>query len=267
MEKVLYDAIGTGYNQTRQADPFIAEQLYKSVFSKVEGLYLDIGCGTGNYTLALKEKGLRVCGIDPSEKMLEKARMRDSAVEWKKGKAENIPADDNLFDGIFGTLTLHHWSDIVAGFKELYRVLKPGGRIAFFTSDPLQMQNYWLNHYFPEMLSNSISQMPAFDMLKVAAESSGFTMLPPEKYFIRDGLKDHFLYVGKNRPELYFDETIRNGISSFTALSNITEVEKGLLELKADIDTGGFEEIKNRYDDSTGDYIFFKAQKGHDVRQ
>lgn len=267
MEKVLYDAIGTGYNHTRQADPFIAEKIYESVVSDTDGLYLDIGCGTGNYTLTIKEKGLNVCGIDPSEKMLEIARMRDRAVEWKQGKAEGIPAEDNLFDGIFGTLTLHHWSNIAAGFKELYRVLKPGGRIAFFTSDPLQMQDYWLNHYFPEMLSESISQMPAFEMLKTTAENSGFTMLSPEKYFVQDGLKDHFLYVGKNRPELYFDETIRNGISSFIALSNKSEVEKGLSELRKDLDSEKFTEIKNRYNDNLGDYLFFKAQKGHDVRQ
>ncbi len=51
-----YDAIGTNYNQTRKADPYLTEQLLKHLNPTKEGVYLDIGCGTGNYTNALREK-------------------------------------------------------------------------------------------------------------------------------------------------------------------------------------------------------------------
>ena len=76
MGGVLYNSIGTGYNNKRTADPYLTERLYENVFSGGEGLYLDIGCGTGNYTLALQNKGLELWGIDPSAKMLETAISR-----------------------------------------------------------------------------------------------------------------------------------------------------------------------------------------------
>ncbi len=261
MEKVLYNSIGDGYNSTRKADPFIAECIYKSIYTGKDKIYLDIGCGTGNYTIALNNKGLTLYGIDPSEKMLETALQRNSNITWVKGKAENIPVRDNFFGGIFGTLTLHHWTDIEKGFKELYRVLHPGGRIAFFTSAPGQMERYWLNHYFPVMMEQSIKQMPEIASLEKAAVNSGFELLSSQKYFVKDDLQDHFLYVGKNRPEIYFDNVIRHGISSFAALSNADEVDKGLAKLKEDLRTGTFQSVRESYENNEGDYFIFKAVK------
>ncbi|GEM_PF-6650513 len=65
-----------------------------------------------------------------------------------------------------------------------------------------------------------------------------------EKYFIKDDLQDCFLYVGKNNPNRYFDETIRHEISSFSSLTNIEEVKQGLSKLKNDIDNQSFDKIK-----------------------
>ena len=55
---VKYDEIGTGYNSTRQADPYLTERLLYHLQPKTDRLYLDIGCGTGNYTCTLADKGL-----------------------------------------------------------------------------------------------------------------------------------------------------------------------------------------------------------------
>lgn len=261
MEPVLYNSIGTGYNNKRAADPYLAEQLYENVASTAKSPYLDIGCGPGNYTIALQNKGLEMWGIDPSSKMLETAQAKSDTCHWILGSAENIPAGDNFFEGITGILTLHHWKDFTAAFKELYRVLKPGGKMVFFSSTPQQMENYWLNHYFRVMLRDSIVQMPSYETIAAAAVNAGFTMLPAETYSIHNNLQDHFLYVGKDRPELYFDEAVRNGISSFTSLANSKEVAEGLSQLRADIDSGNFETIRSRYNDDGGDYVFIKAIK------
>ena len=257
----IYDVIGTGYNNKRTADPYLAERLYENVVSTAKGPYLDIGCGTGNYTIALQNKGLEMWGIDPSSKMLETAQAKSDACHWALGSAENIPAGDNFFEGITGILTLHHWKDFTAALKELYRVLKPGGKMVFFSSTPQQMENYWLNYYFKVILQDSIVQMPSYETIAAAAQNAGFKMLPSEPYFIQDSLQDHFLYVGKNRPELYFDEAVRNGISSFASLANVNEVAEGLSRLRADIDNGTFEGVRSRYNDAGGDYVFIKAIK------
>ena len=56
-------------------------------------------------------------------------------------------------------------------------------------------------------------------------------------------LTDLFLYAGKNRPELYFDEGFRNGISSFREYAG-AEVPDGLARLRADLDSGRWQAIR-----------------------
>jgi SAM-dependent methyltransferase len=259
--KVLYDNIGSGYNATRQADPYIAEKLFQLLFAQSGKLYMDLGCGTGNYTIALANKGLNFHGVEPSGKMLDIAKSRNSAITWHLGTAEQIPANDGQFDGAIATLTIHHWADLKESSQEIYRVLKNNTKLVIFTATPQQMKGYWLNHYFPKMLMDSILQMPGFNNIKEAAEEAGFIIANTEKYFIPDDLEDHFLYVGKNRPELYLDEEVRKGISSFSALANAGEVKQGLEELYSDIKHNRFQDIKEQYNNDLGDYLFITIQK------
>ncbi len=256
-----YNEIGTDYNSTRKADLFLTNKLIKHLSPRKNGIYLDIGCGTGNYTNELEKYGLRLIGIDPSEKMLEKARLKNSNVDWKLGTAENIELSDNSVDGVIGSLTIHHWTDLKKGFSELHRVLKPDGRIVIFTSTPKQMKGYWLNHYFPKMLEESIDQMPSIDKVEEAMTRSNIAIVEYEKYYIQPDLQDKFLYCGKQNPDLYFDEQIRNGISSFSSLANRTEVEQGLTNLKSDIDSGKINTIIDSYDNDLGDYLYIIGKK------
>jgi ubiquinone/menaquinone biosynthesis C-methylase UbiE len=259
--KPIYDIIGTTYNTTRQADPYIAGRLLYFLNPHPSGLYLDIGCGTGNYTIALANNGLNFVGVEPSEEMLIEARKRSEAIRWLKGTAELIPADVNKFDGIIATLTIHHWANLLKSFNELARVIKPGGRFVIFTATPHQMGHYWLNHYFSQMLQVSISKMPAFEVIKNELAGAGFVISATEKYFVQDDLQDTFLYAGKNKPQIYLDEAVRKGISSFAALANAEEVCIGLLKLQSDLEGGKFIDIKNSYNNDLGDYLFIVAEK------
>ncbi len=261
-QNVLYDIIGTGYNSTRQADPYITDKLFQFLSPQADGLYLDIGCGTGNYTIALANKGLSFYGVEPSEEMLKTARLRDSNIKWFNGKAESLPFSDNMFGGVIATLTVHHWTDLEKAFGEIYRVLKQDGKLVIFTATPEQMEGYWLNHYFPKMLEDSIVQMPSFESIKDAASCAGLIIEGTEKYFIRDDQKDLFLYAGKNKPELYLDDDIRKGISSFAALANAAEVKQGICILKEDMDSGKLKEVKAKYENDQGDYLFIIGQRG-----
>ena len=260
-KKEKYDQIGLHYNHTRQADPYLVERLFHHLNPQKGSQYLDIGCGTGNYTIALHRKGGAFTGVDPSEEMLKKARLQCDSIEWKQGKAEALPLEDNTADGIIASLTLHHWTDLNDGFRELSRVLKPGGRIVIFTSTPEQMQGYWLNSYFPKMLEDSMVQMPAYAVVEGAMNQGGFEVVRTEKYFVQPDLKDLFLYSGKHRPALYFDPKVRQGISSFSALANAAEVKKGLTRLERDIDSGEIEEVMARYRNDRGDYLFINGEK------
>ncbi|MGC1204673.1 MAG: class I SAM-dependent methyltransferase [Flavobacteriaceae bacterium] len=258
---IKYNKIGVDYNLTRKADTFLTEQLFNHLEPNKKGKYLDIGCGTGNYTIELNKKGIPFIGIDPSKKMLEKAKLKNKKIEWKIGSAENTGLPNNFVDGIIGFLTIHHWSNLKNGFFELNRILKPNGKIVIFTSSPKQMKGYWLNHYFPKMLSDSITQMPSLNSVKTAFKDGGFKVLKTDKYFIKPDLQDKFLYCGKQKPDLYFDENIRHGISSFSSLANKKEVEKGLFELKKDFDSGKITEIIKSYENDSGDYLYLIGEK------
>jgi ubiquinone/menaquinone biosynthesis C-methylase UbiE len=258
----LYDKTGKGYNSTRQADPYLTEALVHHLQPQENKLYLDLGCGTGNYAIALTQKGYNFTGVDPSEKMLKEAIRKKPEMTWLPGFAEEIPALAEAFDGAIATLTIHHWKDVARGFRELHRVLKPGSRIVIFSSTPAQMQHYWLCHYFPEMLRVSMEQMPGYEATTGSLRAAGFSITSEETYEVKDNLKDLFLYSGKNKPEMYFEENVRKGISSFSALAHREEVEQGLLQLQADISSNQFNRVKAEFAHQGGDYLFLVAEKG-----
>ncbi len=256
-----YDRIGQDYNATRKADKYIVNRLNHHLAPVQYGEYLDIGCGTGNYTVALNKKGIIFIGVDPSNKMLREAKSKNSSVTWKKGTAENIPLPDQCVDGIIASLTIHHWSDLKKSFLELYRVLKPNGKLIIFTSTPDQMKGYWLNHYFSKMMADSIAQMPSFNLVVDSIFTGGFELTETENYFIHPELEDHFLYAGKHEPNLYLNDQIRKGISSFSALANIEEINVGLIKLQRDINSGAINKIMDKYKNTHGDYLFITITK------
>ena len=256
-----YDTIGIDYNLTRKADPYLTEQFLHYLKPIKSGTYLDIGCGTGNYTNEFQKKGFRFIGVDPSLEMLEKAKLKNDQVDWKIGSAEEIGLPENFVDGIIGSLTIHHWTHLENGISQLYKVLKPNGRFVIFTSTPKQMKGYWLQHYFPKMLADSILQMPSLERVEKAMAATGIEDLEVSKYFIKPDLQDQFLYCGKHNPELYFDAHVRYGISSFSSLAHRTEVEHGLSQLRSDIDSGNINEIIESYKNDLGDYVFVFGRK------
>lgn len=256
-----YDTIGNNYDQTRKADSYLTGRLHYHLNPNTNGLYLDIGCGTGNYTDALQKKGYKFIGIDPSKKMLEKAKFRNQEISWRVGTAECSGLETGSIDGIIASLTIHHWPDLKKGAAELFRILKDKGRIVIFTSTPKQMEGYWLNRYFPKMMSDSIAQMPSYTQVQEAMISSGFELHKTEKYVVRPDLQDKFLYCGKQNAEMYFDDDVRHGISSFSSLANQAEVEKGLADLRKDLDTGKHTQIRASYENDLGDYLYIIGKK------
>lgn len=86
---------------------------------------LDIGCGSGNHLLLLNRLGLNINGIDPSPYMLDLARKRlGNRCELKKGKAEDIPYDDNEFDYVLLINTLELLDNPLEALREAGRVAR-----------------------------------------------------------------------------------------------------------------------------------------------
>ncbi len=100
---------------------------------------LDFGCGAGfDLFVASKmvgEKG-RVFGIDLTEEMVQKARKNLTLAgvtnfEVKKVDSDIIPYDDNSFDVVISNGVINLSADKQTAFKEIYRVLKPSGKLRF----------------------------------------------------------------------------------------------------------------------------------------
>ena len=256
----LYDNIGVHYDSTRQADPYLAERLAQNLELQPGGRYLDIACGTGNYTHALAAKCGEWHGVDVSSGMLRRAQNKGGKVGLILGDAAELPFKDGSFDGAICTMALHHLPSLEPVFSEVRRLLR-GGRLVMFTSTAEQMAGYWLNEYFPIAMQRSTVQMPSQATILEALAAAGLSVDRQELYDVREDLKDLFLYAGKRRPELYLSAAIRRGISTFSTLADPAELEAGTARLQQDIASGRILDVAGRYENDGGDYMFIVASK------
>ncbi|HNR54397.1 MAG TPA: methyltransferase domain-containing protein [Flavobacteriales bacterium] len=255
MSKTTYDRIGTGYDATRAADPFLAQRLFDLLNAAPGKSIIDIGCGTGNYTGFLAARGLELTGLDPSERMLEQARTKSDAIRWVQGHAEAMPFEDRAFQAAVATLTLHHWADLERGLAECGRILQPGARFVVFTSTPEQTGAYWLRHYFPRMIERSAATLPAEERIIAGAARSRLELKERVPSSVRPDLQDLFLFARKHQPFAYLDPEFRKGISSFALLAAGDELDEGLASLEADIASGQWAKVRDEHEHQGGDYL------------
>ena len=102
---------------------------------------LDVGCGTGRYCELLAKRGAKIVGIDPSPRMLERAKGKitpDCKFELRLGKIEDAEFPDNHFDLVVSALTVGHIPCLEPVMRNVSRIIKSGGRL--IVSD---MHPYW----------------------------------------------------------------------------------------------------------------------------
>jgi demethylmenaquinone methyltransferase/2-methoxy-6-polyprenyl-1,4-benzoquinol methylase len=86
---------------------------------------LDVCCGTGDLAIELR----RAVGLDFSEQMLDVARAKSTAIEWAQGDALALPFADDEFAAATVAWGVRNLADREGGFREMARVVRPGGRI------------------------------------------------------------------------------------------------------------------------------------------
>jgi SAM-dependent methyltransferase len=237
-ETRLYDTIGRAYDTTRRADPRIAERLPRFLEVRGDGVYLDLGCGTGNYTVALSTAGGRWIGVDISAEMIEAARKKSSQVTWHVASAVSLRLPPAEVWGVVCVLALRHFTALSDTFMEARRVLRTGGRLVLFTASRQQIRGYWMNKYFPRAMARAIDQMPDVAEVERALRVAGFISLRTEPFVVGPGVQDFFLYSGKHFPERYLDPQFRAGISTFGTLADSDQIASGCGRLAADIRMG-----------------------------
>jgi ubiquinone/menaquinone biosynthesis C-methylase UbiE len=97
---------------------------------------LDVGCGTGLFlkSLASEHAGLQLTGLDLSEHMLDRARrdardLRSPVPVFVQGSVYEMPFADGSFDVALNSISCHFYLEQVRAFREIHRVLAPGGRL------------------------------------------------------------------------------------------------------------------------------------------
>lgn len=105
---------------------------------------LDVGTGDGSYALEAASRGAAATGVDVDPEMLRAAEQRASAmnldVTFVQGHAERLPVDDERFDLVLAVTVLCFVEDPASSFRELARVLRPGGRVVI---GELGRRNLW----------------------------------------------------------------------------------------------------------------------------
>jgi demethylmenaquinone methyltransferase/2-methoxy-6-polyprenyl-1,4-benzoquinol methylase len=137
---------------------------------------LDIAAGTGTSSAAIAKSGAEVVALDFSAGMVEVGRKRQPAIEFIVGDAEQLPFGDDEFDAVTISFGLRNVNRPKVALSEMYRVLKPGGRLVVceFSTPPLAglrlgYQAY-LRHVLPGIAKVTSSNSPAYTYLAESIE-------------------------------------------------------------------------------------------------
>ena len=220
-----YNVLADKYDLTRTANISIINLFAREI--QLDGkTILDFGCGTGNFTYALKKlTNAEIYGVEPSDGMREKALAKGNLLV-KKGNHVLIPFDDAFFDFIYMTDVVHHVPDLKMMFSEFKRVLKPGGCICILTESHKQLETRFWVKYFPTTVDVEKKRYPDIPDIISAAEGVG---LYQYKIVTTDAdsnftITEDFMRLVENK-----------GYSMFHLIEE-ADYQKGLVALKTDFE-------------------------------
>ncbi|MBO3750116.1 methyltransferase domain-containing protein [Streptosporangiaceae bacterium NEAU-GS5] len=145
-----YGAIGGGYSRYRRPDPRIARAVAEALGDA--RTVLNVGAGTGSYESADYE----ITAVEPSASM--RAQRPAHLAEAIDAVAENLPFADDSFDASMSSSSVHQWSDLAAGLREMRRVTR--GPVIVLTGDPDAVRKFWLYDYAPQVLETEVRRYP-----------------------------------------------------------------------------------------------------------
>ena len=232
--KMDYDTMRREYARHRRVHPGVLASLLEKGQFQAGAQVLEVGCGTGNYSIAIQETtGCTCTGIDPSREMLAEARGRSQKIHFEPGRAEKLAFPAAVFDLVFSVDVIHHVDDRAAYFREAARVLKAGGLVCSVTdSEDIIRRRQPLANYFPETVEPEIQRYPRIPDLRRMMSEAGFEGIAEERVELQKVLQDAQAYRDK----------------AFSSLHLIPQeaFERGIRRLEKDLASGPIQ-VTSRY--------------------
>ncbi|WP_423919025.1 bifunctional demethylmenaquinone methyltransferase/2-methoxy-6-polyprenyl-1,4-benzoquinol methylase UbiE [Frigoribacterium sp. 2-23] len=177
----MFDGVARHYDRTNDVLSAGNAVLWRIATVKAIGAasgekVLDIAAGTGTSSVAIAKHGAEVIALDFSSGMVEVGRERHPEIEFVEGDAEKLPFDDDTFDAVTISFGLRNVNRPKQALAEMYRVLKPGGRVVIceFSTPPLPpiraAYRTYLKYGMPLVARLTSSNSPAYSYLAESIE-------------------------------------------------------------------------------------------------
>ncbi|NPV26547.1 MAG: methyltransferase domain-containing protein [Firmicutes bacterium] len=150
----LFDSIAQRYDSWYRTElgslvhQLEKEVVYDLLVPKPGERVLDLGCGTGNYTIELAQMGLEVTGLDISSKMLaiakEKAACLGLPINFIEGDITGIDLPSAQFDKVVSVTALEFFPEPATALAKVYNLLKPGGKMVIGV---IGARSFWSDYY------------------------------------------------------------------------------------------------------------------------
>jgi SAM-dependent methyltransferase len=226
-----YEAGGHGYALRRRPDPRIAALVHAGLGEA--RTVLNVGAGAGSY----EPEDRYVAAVEPSAAM--RGQRPPHLAPAINATAERLPFDDDSFDAAMAMVTIHQWSDLDGGLRELRRVTR--GPIVLLTFDAEALLDFWLNDYVPEVIAVERRRFPAIEGVVAKLDGDVEVTAVPIPFDCVDGFGE--AYYG--RPEAFLDAGVRQSQSGWM-LADPRAVERGVALLRDDLTSGAWDDRHGR---------------------
>ena len=176
-DRVDYDKVADAYDQrwvTSRYDGVAATLL--SFIGGVPSIdAVEVGCGTGHWLVAIRNRVRTAAGLDISMNMLRRARATAPFAHLVRGRAEQLPWAAASFHRLFCINALHHFQHADAFFAEARRVVRPRGALLTIGLDPhTGLDSWWVYDYFPSTLAADRARFQSSAEVRRHLTSAGF---------------------------------------------------------------------------------------------
>lgn len=218
-----YGVIGGAYSAYRRPEPRIGALIEQALGGARS--VVNVGAGAGSYESAAFD----VTAVEPSAAMrAQRPAHLPPAVD---AVAEDLPFPDDAFDAAMTTFSIHQWSDVRAGLREMRRVAR--GPVVVLTCDPDLVRDFWLYEYAPPVLDAEARRYPPVAEITGALGGAAEVTRVPIPADCVDGFNEAY-YA---RPEMLLDPAARQACSAWSFVA--PDVAAGCAErLRRDLADG-----------------------------